>query len=226
MVELQHDLALARARLALYAATCSAGIGNTESDRFNMTALGEFPVACGGIMDGFSQTSYEVNQDAHILPLTLPFELSHVSHKFISASRLGATILELKQPDYCYGGRDKDWNKFLRKRLILDDQRVQSLQALIQNNMAPAKTQDVSVDQIPLTSNVKLGTLNYIVTVEMGARAAHKRQTKSINSTPFTSSRARSPIESRIGAPPTSKVVQPAQRPVPDGNPHRSLQFL
>ncbi|KAK8496780.1 hypothetical protein V6N12_044688 [Hibiscus sabdariffa] len=66
MVELQHDLALARARLALYAATCSAGIANTESDRFNMTALAEFPVACGGIMDGFSQTCYEVNQDAHM----------------------------------------------------------------------------------------------------------------------------------------------------------------
>ncbi|KAL4388373.1 hypothetical protein GQ457_09G030560 [Hibiscus cannabinus] len=70
MVELQHDLALARARLALYAATCSAGIANTGSDRFNMTALAEFPVACGGIMDGFSQTCYELNQDAHMYDFT------------------------------------------------------------------------------------------------------------------------------------------------------------
>ncbi|GMI92650.1 jasmonate-zim-domain protein 1 [Hibiscus trionum] len=40
-------------------------------------------------------------------------------------------------------------------------------------------------------------------------------QTKSSNPTPFTSSRTRSPIESRIGVPPTSKAVQPARRPVP-----------
>ncbi|GMI80892.1 LOB domain-containing protein 21 [Hibiscus trionum] len=70
MVELQHDLTLARARLALYAGTYSAGIGYTESDRFSMAALGEFPVACGGIMNSFSQTSYQVNQDAHLYDFT------------------------------------------------------------------------------------------------------------------------------------------------------------
>ena len=56
--------------------------------------------------------------------------------------------------------------------------------------------------------------------------------------TPFTSSIARSPIESGIGVPPTSNVVpnfinnatqeciQPAQRPIPGGNPHCPLQFF
>ncbi|KAE8724469.1 Pectin lyase-like superfamily protein isoform 1 [Hibiscus syriacus] len=40
-------------------------------------------------------------------------------------------------------------------------------------------------------------------------------QTNSFNPTPFTSSGARSPIESSIGVPHTSKAGQPAQRPVP-----------
>ncbi|KAE8694839.1 LOB domain-containing protein 21 [Hibiscus syriacus] len=66
MIQLQHDLALARARLSLYATTYSAGISNPESHRFRTVALGEFPVACGGFMDSFSQTCNEVNQDAHI----------------------------------------------------------------------------------------------------------------------------------------------------------------
>ncbi|KAE8688530.1 LOB domain-containing protein 21 [Hibiscus syriacus] len=71
MIQLQHDLALARARLSLYAATNSAGIGNTDSDQFSTAALGEFPVACGGgFMDSFSHTSYEVNQDAHMYDFT------------------------------------------------------------------------------------------------------------------------------------------------------------
>ncbi|KAE8700353.1 Pectin lyase-like superfamily protein isoform 1 [Hibiscus syriacus] len=40
-------------------------------------------------------------------------------------------------------------------------------------------------------------------------------QTNSFNPTPFTSSRARSPIESSVGVPPTSKAGQPAHRPYP-----------
>ncbi|KAE8667092.1 hypothetical protein F3Y22_tig00112452pilonHSYRG00055 [Hibiscus syriacus] len=40
-------------------------------------------------------------------------------------------------------------------------------------------------------------------------------QTNSVNPTPFTSSRATSPIEFSFGVPPTSKSVQPAQIPVP-----------
>ena len=55
---------------------------------------------------------------------------------------------------------------------------------------------------------------------------------------PFTSSIARSPVESGVGVPPTSNVVpnfinnatqeciQPAQRPIPGGNPHCPLWFF
>ncbi|XP_052875589.1 LOB domain-containing protein 21-like isoform X2 [Gossypium arboreum] len=40
MIELQHDLALARARLARYAANYSTGVAGTELDRLTMTGLG------------------------------------------------------------------------------------------------------------------------------------------------------------------------------------------
>ncbi|EOY26147.1 hypothetical protein QUC31_011947 [Theobroma cacao] len=86
-----------------------------------------------------------------------------------SRKEKGATILEMKHRDYCYGGGVKDWNKLLQKRLILDDLRVQSLQARIKNK-AFGKTEGVSDTRIPLTSGVELGTLNYIVTVELGGR--------------------------------------------------------
>ncbi|XVE97870.1 hypothetical protein REPUB_Repub03eG0055900 [Reevesia pubescens] len=42
---------------------------------------------------------------------------------------------------------------------------------------------------------------------------------------PFTSSIARSPIESGIGVPPTSNVDQPAQQLIPGGNPHCPLNL-
>ncbi|XP_022716570.1 aspartyl protease family protein At5g10770-like [Durio zibethinus] len=85
-----------------------------------------------------------------------------------SRKEKGATILEMKHRENCYGGVE-DWNKLLQKRLILDDLRVQSLQARIKN-MDSAKTEDVSDTRIPLTSGVEIGTLNYIVTVELGGR--------------------------------------------------------
>ena len=75
----------------------------------------------------------------------------------------------MKHRDYCYEGGVKDWDKLLQKRLIMDDRRVQSLQARIRN-MAASKTEEVSDTGIPLTSGVELGTLNYIVTVELGGR--------------------------------------------------------
>ncbi|XVE89205.1 hypothetical protein DITRI_Ditri19aG0131800 [Diplodiscus trichospermus] len=87
-----------------------------------------------------------------------------------SRKEKGATILEMKHRDYCYGGRIKDWNKLLQKRLILDDGRVESLQARIKRNMASTKEIVVSDTGIPLNSGVQLGTLNYIVTVELGGR--------------------------------------------------------
>ncbi|XVF24162.1 hypothetical protein REPUB_Repub13aG0103500 [Reevesia pubescens] len=64
MIELQHDLALARACLAGYAATSSA---ISSTDRVGMGPFVEFPAGCGGFIDSFSQDiSSEVNQDAHM----------------------------------------------------------------------------------------------------------------------------------------------------------------
>lgn len=58
MVELQLDLAVARARLARYAANSSTIL----NDRGSMTTLTEFP-ACGGLIDSFNQSSSEMIQD-------------------------------------------------------------------------------------------------------------------------------------------------------------------
>ncbi|XWS56763.1 hypothetical protein CRYUN_Cryun09bG0113300 [Craigia yunnanensis] len=64
MIELQHDLALARARLARYAATSSA---ISSTDRVSMGPFGDFPVGFGGFIDSFGQNiSSEVNQDAYM----------------------------------------------------------------------------------------------------------------------------------------------------------------
>lgn len=67
----------------------------------------------------------------------------------------------------------RDWNKLLQKSLILDDRRVESLQARIKNRASTSSTTEevnVSDKGIPLNSGVELGTLNYIVTVELGGR--------------------------------------------------------
>ncbi|XP_038993325.1 aspartyl protease family protein At5g10770-like isoform X2 [Hibiscus syriacus] len=112
--------------------------------------------------------------DKQLLNLQRHFQWNHNSDTLaspcLSRKEKGATILEMKHRDYCYGGRHKDWNKLLNKRLILDDLRVRSLQTRIKKTMSPAEKQDVSVARIPLTSGVELGTLNYIVTVEIGSR--------------------------------------------------------
>ncbi|XVE69458.1 hypothetical protein DITRI_Ditri09bG0153700 [Diplodiscus trichospermus] len=78
MIELQHDLALARARLARYAAT-SAAI-SCAADRVGMGPLGDFPAACGGLIDSFSQNiSSEVNQDGHMYDFSqIPYMFSLV----------------------------------------------------------------------------------------------------------------------------------------------------
>ncbi|XVE99803.1 hypothetical protein REPUB_Repub03eG0232600 [Reevesia pubescens] len=60
MIELQHDLALARARLARYAATSSA---ISSTDRVSMGPFDEFTVASGEFIHSFSQNSSE---DAHM----------------------------------------------------------------------------------------------------------------------------------------------------------------
>ncbi|PON77756.1 Aspartic peptidase [Parasponia andersonii] len=80
----------------------------------------------------------------------------------------GATILEMKHRDYC---SDKiiDWNKQLKKRLILDDLHVRSLQSHFKNRVS-SSVLDESRTQIPLVSGIRLQILNYIVTVELGGK--------------------------------------------------------
>ncbi|XP_015570839.2 aspartyl protease family protein At5g10770 [Ricinus communis] len=82
----------------------------------------------------------------------------------------GATILEMKHRDFCNSsGKSTDWNKKLQKSLILDDFRVRSLQSRIKSIFS-GNNIDALDSQIPLSSGVRLQTLNYIVTVEIGGR--------------------------------------------------------
>ncbi|KAL6286143.1 hypothetical protein ACE6H2_010533 [Prunus campanulata] len=85
-----------------------------------------------------------------------------------SRKEKGATILEIKHTDYC-SGKIVDWNKKQQKRLIFDDLHVRSLQSQFKNRVS-GRIKDVSEAQIPLTSGIRLQTLNYIVTVELGGR--------------------------------------------------------
>ncbi|XP_062090027.1 aspartyl protease family protein At5g10770 [Humulus lupulus] len=89
------------------------------------------------------------------------------SHK--SKSVNGATILEMKHRDHC---SDKmiDWNKKLKKRLVVDDLHVRSLQSQFKTRVSPSNIVDKSTTQIPITSGIKLEILNYIVTIELGGK--------------------------------------------------------
>ncbi|GLU21951.1 hypothetical protein SLE2022_380550 [Rubroshorea leprosula] len=80
----------------------------------------------------------------------------------------GAAILEIKHRDNCQG-EPVDWNKKLQERLSLDDQRVRSFQSRMKN-MVSGNIKAVSNTEIPLTSGVDLGILNYIVSVELGGQ--------------------------------------------------------
>ncbi|KAJ6704952.1 ASPARTYL PROTEASE-RELATED [Salix purpurea] len=67
-------------------------------------------------------------------------------------------------------GKIIDWNKKLQKRLIMDNFQLRSLQSRMKK-ITLSRNIDVSVDtQIPLTSGVRLQTLNYMVTVELGGQ--------------------------------------------------------
>ncbi|XAR67802.1 Nepenthesin [Bertholletia excelsa] len=83
----------------------------------------------------------------------------------------GATILEMQPKDYC-SGTITGWKEFFQKRLISDDIRVRALQSRLRNLASAGIQQDLSQSQtqIPLNSGIKLQTLNYIVTVELGGR--------------------------------------------------------
>ncbi|KAJ0231766.1 hypothetical protein HA466_0296290 [Hirschfeldia incana] len=87
------------------------------------------------------------------------------SHNLVKG-RDSSTTLGIKHRGLC-SGKTIDWGRKLRRALTLDNIRVQSLQLRIK---ASSTTESISETQIPLTSGVKLETLNYIVTVELGGR--------------------------------------------------------
>ncbi|XP_043704795.1 aspartyl protease family protein At5g10770 isoform X2 [Telopea speciosissima] len=86
----------------------------------------------------------------------------------ISRTEKAASVLEMKHKDYC-SGLIKDWDKELQKHLIADDIRVRSLQLQIKKALS-GEIEDLSETQIPVTSGIKIQTLNYIVTVELGGK--------------------------------------------------------
>uniref|UniRef100_A0A1D1Z2E8 Aspartic proteinase nepenthesin-1 n=2 Tax=Anthurium amnicola TaxID=1678845 RepID=A0A1D1Z2E8_9ARAE len=79
----------------------------------------------------------------------------------------GATILEVRQHDYCRG-QFQSWEEKTKQMMISDEARVQSLQSRMANTPIGRIEDRTSKAQFPLTSGVKLQTLNYIVTVELG----------------------------------------------------------
>ncbi|XP_077236743.1 eukaryotic aspartyl protease family protein [Tasmannia lanceolata] len=79
----------------------------------------------------------------------------------------GAAILEMIQRDSC-SELIKNWDDKLQERLISDNIRVQSLQLRGKNGVY-GRIGDL-LTQIPLTSGMKVETLNYIVTVELSGR--------------------------------------------------------
>ncbi|CAL1399929.1 unnamed protein product [Linum trigynum] len=90
----------------------------------------------------------------------------------------GATILEMKHRGSCSpSGKPatmQDLSKKLKRTLMLDNIRVQSIQSRIKKTTSLVK-QDKSITtttttQIPLASGIKLQTLNYIVTVQLGGK--------------------------------------------------------
>nr|AAM66069.1 putative aspartyl protease [Arabidopsis thaliana] len=80
-----------------------------------------------------------------------------------------STTLEMKHRELC-SGKTIDLGKKMRRALVLDNIRVQSLQLKIKAMTSSTTEQSVSETQIPLTSGIKLESLNYIVTVELGGK--------------------------------------------------------
>ncbi|KAK9130308.1 hypothetical protein Sjap_010795 [Stephania japonica] len=75
----------------------------------------------------------------------------------------------MKHWDHCHG-QFKNWDEKLQNRLAFDESRAKSLQSHIRNVVDSAKIEVENNTRIPLTSGIKLQTLNYIVTVQLGGR--------------------------------------------------------
>ncbi|CAN1121432.1 Aspartyl protease family protein At5g10770 [Linum perenne] len=89
----------------------------------------------------------------------------------------GATILEMKHRDFCSSPTIQDWTNKQHKTLTLDNFRVQSIQSRIKrttttitNLKEDATNSSTATTQIPLASGIRLETLNYIVTVQLGGK--------------------------------------------------------
>ncbi|XP_015077877.1 aspartyl protease family protein At5g10770-like [Solanum pennellii] len=86
-----------------------------------------------------------------------------------SKSENGATILEMQHKDYC-SGSVTNMSRNHQKQVITDDDiRVRSIQDSIKNIIS-GKIETSSQNNIPISSGVKLHSLNYIVTVTLGGR--------------------------------------------------------
>ncbi|KZV57914.1 protein ASPARTIC PROTEASE IN GUARD cell 2-like [Dorcoceras hygrometricum] len=85
----------------------------------------------------------------------------------ISRTQNSATILEMKHIDHCSGSMS-ELDQRLGKCLVADDIRVKSIQSHIKSVLS-SQTES-SKTRIPITSGVKLQTLNYVVTVTLGGR--------------------------------------------------------
>ncbi|KAL8137072.1 hypothetical protein V2J09_003073 [Rumex salicifolius] len=82
-----------------------------------------------------------------------------------SKTTKGSTTLELKHRDSCTRPV-KNLDKWLQKRLLLDETQVRSFQTRFKN---PVQSES-STQQIPLSSGSRLQILNYVTTLQLGGR--------------------------------------------------------
>ncbi|XP_061373131.1 aspartyl protease family protein At5g10770-like [Gastrolobium bilobum] len=80
----------------------------------------------------------------------------------------GAIILEMKDRGHCLE-KNTDWNRRHKKQLVMDGLLVRSIQNQFRK-MVSSQIADASEAQVPLTSGIKLQTLNYIVTMGLGGQ--------------------------------------------------------
>ncbi|KAK7255075.1 hypothetical protein RIF29_28477 [Crotalaria pallida] len=86
----------------------------------------------------------------------------------VSRQEKGAVILEMKDRGHCSKNKI-DWNKRLRKHIILDDLLVLSMQNRIRK-VVSSHILEASETQVPLTSGINLQTLNYIVNIGLSSK--------------------------------------------------------
>lgn len=110
----------------------------------------------------------QINGDNTILQLRK--EIGHVpkSSFFKSRRENGASILEMRHKDFSFAP-NSDLKTKLQNRLISDNNRVHSLQTKIKNQNL-SRNKAFSQSQIPMSSGIKLQTLNYIVTIQLGGK--------------------------------------------------------